>query len=331
MEARFYTRLDGGRVKCTLCPHGCIIPPGKRGRCGVRENISGVLHSLSYRRLIAEHVDPIEKKPLYHFLPGSLSYSIATMGCNLSCLHCQNWEISQVKDRVEGYDVPPGKVVERALDAGCRSISYTYTEPTVFAEYVLECAELAREAGLKNVLVTNGFTAPEVVKELAKCTDAANIDLKGFSGEFYRRVCGGRLEPVLESIRAYHRLGVWVEVTTLLIPGYNDSEEELRGIAEFITGLSRDIPWHVTRFHPEHRLMHVDPTPVSTLRRAREIGREAGLKHVYIGNVLGEGEDTLCPECGRVMIRRYGFDVVSNLLADGTCPACGALIAGVWH
>ena len=324
-------RLEGSRVKCTLCPHGCVIAPGKRGRCGVRENRSGVLHTLSYRRVIAEHVDPIEKKPLYHFLPGSVSYSIATMGCNFSCLHCQNWEISQVRGEIEGYDLPPEEVVERALSSNCSSISYTYTEPTVFAEYVLECAELAREAGLKNVLVTNGFTSKEALEELAKVVDAANVDLKSFSPEFYRRVCGGRLEPVLDSIRRYLKLGVWVEVTTLIIPGQNDSERELRGIAEFIAGLSRDVPWHVTRFHPEYRMLHVEATPVSTLRRAREIGREAGLKHVYIGNVLGEGEDTMCPDCGRVVIRRYGFEVVSNLLSDGTCPACGARIAGVWH
>ncbi|WP_456475565.1 AmmeMemoRadiSam system radical SAM enzyme [Candidatus Pyrohabitans sp.] len=331
MEARFYTPAEEGKVRCYLCNHRCLISPGKRGICGVRENKKGKLYTLVYGKAIAYNIDPIEKKPLYHFLPGTTSYSIATVGCNFRCLHCQNWEISQMpRERAEiaGLSLPPEEVVKQASKYNCASISYTYTEPTIFAEYAMDCAKLAKERGIKNVFVTNGYITPEALREVAPYLDAANIDLKGFTEEFYRKVCGARLKPVLESIRLYKELGIWIEVTTLIIPGYNDDEEQLRGIARFIKSVGESIPWHVTRFHPEYKLMGVPSTPLETLRRAREIGEEEGLMYVYIGNVLGEGEDTRCHSCGEVLIKRYGFDILKCSIE---CPKCGVKIHGVWE
>ncbi|NOZ58360.1 MAG: AmmeMemoRadiSam system radical SAM enzyme [Euryarchaeota archaeon] len=333
-EARFYEPLGGGRVRCNLCSHRCVIAEGKRGICGVRENRGGRLYTLVYGRAIAYHVDPIEKKPLFHFLPGTKSYSIATVGCNFRCLHCQNWEISQMPREgrgVSGIHLPPEEVVEQAQRHGCASISYTYTEPTIFAEYAVDCARLAGERGIKNVFVTNGYITEDALREVAPHLDAANIDLKGFTDEFYREVCGARLEPVLRSIRLYREMGVWVEVTTLIIPGHNDDEEQLRGIARFIRSVGREVPWHVTRFHPDYRLTEVPSTPLETLRRAMEIGREEGLLYVYMGNVPGEGEDTLCPGCGEVLIQRRGFEILKYRIREGRCPECGTEIHGVWE
>jgi pyruvate formate lyase activating enzyme len=333
MEARFYEALDGRKVRCHLCSHRCVIAEGKRGICGVRENRKGRLYTLVYGRAIAYHVDPIEKKPLYHFLPGSRSYSIATVGCNFRCLHCQNWEISQMPREgrgISGLELPPEEVVRQAEQYDCASISYTYTEPTIFAEYAVDCAELARERGIKNVFVTNGYITPEALSEVARYLDAANIDLKGFTEKFYREVCGARLKPVLESIKLYKKLGVWIEVTTLIIPGYNDDEEQLRGIAKFIKSVGEEIPWHVTRFHPDYKLMSVPSTPLETLRRAREIGREEGLLYVYIGNILGEGENTRCYSCGELLIERHGFEILKYRVEKNKCPKCGAEIHGIW-
>ncbi len=330
-EARFYDKIDG-KVKCRLCRHECVIAPGKRGICGVRENIDGKLYSLVYGKAVSYHVDPIEKKPLYHFLPRSQSFSFATVGCNFSCLHCQNWEISQKKNsEPPGIELPPEEIVRLAEEYRCESISYTYTEPTIFYEYAYDTAKLASEKGIKNVFVTNGYTGEEALREISKYLDAANIDLKGFTEEFYRKICGARLEPVLENIRLYYELGVWIEVTTLIIPGYNDDEEQLRGIARFLAEINPDIPWHVTRFHPDYQLTTASATPVDTLRKAREIGREEGLRYVYIGNVPGEGENTYCPACGALLIRRYGYNVeVVNLKKD-RCGKCGEKIAGVFQ
>ncbi len=333
MEARFYTPMEEGKVRCYLCNHRCIISPGRRGICGVRENKKGKLYTLVYGRAVSYHVDPIEKKPLYHFLPGTRSYSIATVGCNFRCLHCQNWEISQMpRDRGEiaGLDLPPEEVVRQAEQYNCASISYTYTEPTIFAEYAIDCAKLAQKKGIKNIFVTNGYITPEALKEIAPYIDAANIDLKGFTEEFYREVCGAKLKPVLESIKLYKKLGIWIEVTTLIIPGYNDDEEQLRGIARFIKSVGEEIPWHVTRFHPEYKLMSVPSTPVETLRKARDIGREEGLLYIYIGNVLGEGENTHCHSCGELLIERHGFDILKYSIEEGKCPRCGVKIHGVW-
>jgi pyruvate formate lyase activating enzyme len=334
MEARFYTPAEEGKVKCYLCSHRCVISPGKRGICGVRENKDGKLYTLVYGRAISYNIDPIEKKPLYHFLPGTRSYSIATVGCNFRCLHCQNWEISQMpRERdgeIAGLDLPPEEVVRQAAQYDCASISYTYTEPTIFAEYAVDCAKLAQKKGIKNVFVTNGYITPEALKEIASYIDAANIDLKGFTEEFYREVCGAKLKPVLESIKLYKKLGVWIEITTLIIPGYNDDEEQLRGIAKFIKSVGEEIPWHVTRFHPEYKLMGVSHTPLDTLRRARDIGKEEGLLYVYTGNVLGdEGENTYCYNCGELLIERHGFDILKYRIEKGKCPKCGVKIHGV--
>jgi len=334
-EAMFYRKAEGGRVVCGLCRFRCSIDDGRRGICGVRENRGGVLSTLVYGRAVAEQIDPIEKKPLFHFLPGSTSFSVATMGCNFRCLHCQNYGISQPareKGGVAGRDLSPEEIVGRALAAGCSSISYTYTEPTVFFEYAYDTAVLAHRSGLRNVFVTNGYITPEALSFIRPYLDAANIDLKGFSDRFYREVVSALLGEVLDSIRLYKRLGIWIELTTLVIPGHNDSDEELTSIARFIADeIGVDTPWHVSRFHPTFRLTDRPGTPISTLRRARQIGVAAGLRYVYEGNVPGEGgENTFCPGCGKALITRFGFTVESSQIAQGKCPACGFVLYGVW-
>ncbi|TSK08826.1 MAG: AmmeMemoRadiSam system radical SAM enzyme [Geobacter sp.] len=332
-EALFFERVEGNTVRCNLCRFRCRIADGARGICAVRENRDGTLYSLVYGKLCAEHDDPIEKKPLFHVMPGTRSYSIATVGCNFHCRHCQNYTISQV-DRgapIMGTERSPLEIVQKACDAGCRSISYTYTEPTIFFEFAYDTALLAKEAGLSNVFVTNGYISKEALSMIAPCLDAANIDLKGFSESFYRDVVHARLSEVLDSIIEYRRQGIWLELTTLIIPGLNDSEAELKGIAEFIvTNLGVDTPWHVTQFYPTYQLTDRPRTPVDTLRRAREIGRAAGLHYVYEGNVPGEGgENTWCPSCSALLIERYGFAIVTNRICHGACPECGATIAGL--
>ncbi len=333
-EASFYAKADGQKVRCALCAHHCLIKPSDVGICGVRRNDGGTLYSLVYGKAIAEHVDPIEKKPLFHFLPGSRSFSIATAGCNFRCRHCQNADISQLPrdgGAIVGRDLPPAEVVRLARAAGCASISYTYTEPTIFYEYAADSAALARAAGLKNVFVSNGYITAEPLRAVAPHLDAANIDLKSSSDAFYKRICGARLQPVLDALRLYRELGIWLEVTTLVIPGENDSEEDLAGCAGFVAKeLGVEVPWHVSAFHPTYRLTERPPTPVESLRRAVQIGRAAGLRHVYEGNVFGEGESTLCPQCGRAAITRVGFTVTGNRLREGRCPDCGAAVAGVW-
>lgn len=327
-EAMFYQKLEANKVQCSLCEHRCKILSGKRGICRVRENREGILYSLNYRKLIAAHIDPIEKKPLFHFYPGSQSYSIAAMGCNFHCLHCQNWSISQVKgDAIAGREVSPDKVVQNALDSNCLSISYTYTEPTIYFETALEVARLAQEKGLKNVFVTNGYITSEALTYLAPYLDAASIDLKAMSDSFYRKVCGARLKPVLERIKEYYELGIWVEITTLIIPGYNDDEDELKKVARYIVEIDKDIPWHVSAFYPTYQLTDAPPTPVSTLQKAYQIGKEAGLHYVYQGNV-GQGENTDCPSCGKTVIQRSYF-TTKNRLKDNKCPYCKEHIQGI--
>jgi len=331
-EARWYEKLDDARVQCHLCAHGCLIAAGKRGVCHVRENRGGTLTSLVYGRLLAQHVDPIEKKPLFHYYPGSDAYSIATAGCNFRCLFCQNADISQMpreQHLIAGQEVPPAAVVRAAQRAGCRSIAYTYTEPTVFSEYAADVAVLAHEAGLGNVYVTNGYMTPALLEDLGETLDAANVDLKAFRDKFYQEMCGARLQPVLDSLRTMKRLGVWVEVTTLLIPAANDDPGELRELAGFIAGeLGPETPWHVSRFHPTYKLIDRPPTPPATLEMASRIGREAGLQHVYVGNLPGQGETTRCAQCGQPLIERYGFQVMKNRLVNGRCPHCQAPLAG---
>ncbi len=333
-EARLYDKLDDERVRCQLCAHRCTIKPGRRGLCGVRENREGKLYSLVHGLLISQAVDPIEKKPLFHFYPGSTAFSIATVGCNLRCTFCQNADISQLprdERQILGRQTPAAAVVQAAKHTDCRSIAYTYTEPTVFFEYACEVSALAREAGLANVFVTNGYMTAEMLAAYHPLLDAANVDLKSFRDEFYRRMCGARLQPVLDALKVMKAQGVWLEVTTLVIPGQNDDAGELRDLASFIVHeLGPQTPWHVSRFHPAYRLTTVPPTPADALRRAHDIGREAGLRYVYIGNLPGlRGEDTLCPGCGRTVVSRYGFTVTERHTRSGACAFCGGPVDGV--
>lgn len=333
-EARFWDSAADKKVKCGLCRFRCLIAEGQRGVCGVRENRDGILYTLVYGRSIAENVDPIEKKPLFHYHPGSLSFSVATVGCNFRCLHCQNHQISQwphSRRDMAGRAMPPAEIVRLAREANCRSIAYTYTEPTVFFEYAYDTAVLAREAGIGNVFVSNGYTTAEALEAIAPYLDAANIDLKGFSEKFYREVAGATLAGVLDTLRAYRRLGIWLEVTTLVIPGHNDSDADLKGIARFIAEeLGPRVPWHVTAFYPTYRMLEAAPTPATTLRRARRIGLDAGLRYVYQGNLPGEeGESTSCPGCGALVVERQGFGLRRRRTEKGRCMACGERIDGI--
>ena len=333
-EAMFYEREgDKRQVRCGLCRFNCLIDDGARGICAVRENHGGTLYSLVYGKLCAEHVDPIEKKPLFHVMPGSRTYSIATVGCNFRCHHCQNYTISQVEPSapIGGTVQTPQEIVQRALAGKCRSISYTYTEPTIYFEFAYNTARLARDAGLKNIFVTNGYISREALTAIAPYLDAANIDLKGFSEGFYRDFVHARLSEVLDSIIEHRKQGIWIELTTLIIPGLNDSDRELRGIAEFIVAnLGIDTPWHVSQFYPTYNLTDLPRTPVDTLRRARDIGLAAGLRYVYEGNVPGEGgENTRCPSCRATLIKRCGYIIESDRIRNSVCPDCGAAIAGI--
>lgn len=331
-EALLYEKGDDHAVRCRLCNHYCTIAPGKRGICAVRENRNGTLYSLVYGKVIASQIDPIEKKPLYHVQPGSRSFSIATVGCNFRCKHCQNHDIAEAphySSDIPGQMTTPGQIVDAAMAAGCSSISYTYTEPTVFFEFAYDCARLAHERGIKNVFVSNGYTSPDATRMIAPLLDANNIDLKG-DEHFYEKLSGARMQPVLDTIRLMKELGVWVEVTTLIIPEWNDSEAFLRRAADFLVSVDPGIPWHVTRFHPTHKLLDKPRTPAATLERARQIGIAAGLKYVYEGNIPGSGgENTLCASCGTILIERIGFSVRSISLKGGKCPACGTRLEGI--
>ncbi|HMK56322.1 MAG TPA: AmmeMemoRadiSam system radical SAM enzyme [Dissulfurispiraceae bacterium] len=330
-EAMFYEKIGDGKVKCHLCCQYCTIPIGKRGICAVRENNDGVLNTLVYGRVVARHIDPIEKKPLFHFHPGSRSYSIATVGCNFRCLHCQNYDISDYPKQhpgIPGNNMTAEQVVMEAEMSGCLSISYTYTEPTVFMEFAYDCARLAHKRGIRNVFVSNGYTSPSATRVIAPYLDANNIDLKG-DDNFYKKVVGARLQPVLDTIKLMKDLGVWVEITTLIIPTLNDSDEFLQWAAGFIRSVDPAIPWHVTQFHPTHKLLDKPRTPVSTLKRAREIGLAAGLKYVYEGNVPGEGgENTYCHSCGKLLVERIGFFLKTVAVEDSKCPHCSAVVEG---
>ena len=331
-KALLYEKLDGSEVRCRLCAHECIINEGKYGFCGVRKNEKGSLFTLVYGEVIASHVDPIEKKPLYHFFPGSLAYSIATIGCNFKCGFCQNWQISQASKTEgsrEAYELKPEEVVREAKKARCASISYTYTEPTIFFEYAYDTARLAKKEGIYNTFVTNGYMTKEAILAIKPYLDACNVDLKFFNDKTYREVCKGSLKPVLESIGNMKEMGIWVEVTTLVIPDVNDSDKELKDIANFIAGLGREIPWHVSRFHPDYEYTRCGMTPVTTLKKAESIGKKAGLKYVYLGNVAEEG-NTYCPKCGKLLIQRLGYAIAENNIAEDKCPACDTVIEGIW-
>jgi pyruvate formate lyase activating enzyme len=310
-----------------LCAHRCRISGGERGLCGVRENRGGTLYSLVYGKLISRAVDPIEKKPLYHFLPGTTTYSIATAGCNFFCDFCQNWQISQVTHQdgaIYGEDSSPEEIAEDARRRGCRSIAYTYTEPTIFFEFAYDTAKTAQGMGLKNIFVTNGYQTPETIEKMAGVIDAANVDLKAFSDDFYKERCRARLAPVLKAIELMHRKGIFLEITTLVVPGENDDRDDLRRLAEFIVSVSPDIPWHVSRFHPQYRQTDKEWTPSDTIFEALEIGKAAGIKYLYAGNLpAGRYENTYCPDCGELVIERTGFSARPKRLTGDMCSGCG--------
>lgn len=334
-EAMLYKKQDGGRnVQCHLCAHRCKIAPSKYGVCGVRENRDGTLCTHVYGEAIASHIDPIEKKPLYHFFPGSTSYSIATAGCNFKCGFCQNWQISQASkgdgSTFSGYELKPAEVVREAKRSGSKSISYTYTEPTIFFEYAYETARIAKNEGIFNNFVTNGYMTKETLETINPYLDACNVDLKSFRDEFYRKECGARLDPVLDSIRFMKDLNIWVEVTTLIVPGVNDSDNELKNIAEFIADVDFDMPWHISRFHPDYKFRDYEPTPLKVLNKAKKAGKDAGLRYIYIGNVFGESSDTLCYNCGNMLIKRHGFSGEETGLDASKCSGCGTAIKGVF-
>jgi len=334
-EARLYSKNSDGSVDCALCAFRCHILKGRRGICGVRENRDGILNTLVYGSLIASNVDPVEKKPLFHFLPATTTYSIATAGCNFRCKHCQNFEISQITREsgdIPGAPATPDSVINAALGSGCRSISYTYTEPTIFFEFALDTGLKAGQAGLKNIFVTNGYMTPECLGEMKGVLDAANVDIKAFSDDFYKKICGARLAPVLDSIIEMRRLGIWVEVTTLIIPGKNNSTEELREIARWIYKTDKAMPWHISAFYPTYKLMDAQPTSPKDLIKAREIGLAEGLRYVYTGNIPGlQGESTYCFKCGALIIERRGYSLGEVRLINGKCPECDTIIDGVWE
>jgi len=333
-EAVLWDKAQDNKVNCCLCAHRCTIGEGKTGFCGVRENIDGVLYSVVYDKVCSANSDPIEKKPLFHFQPGSKSFSIATPGCNFRCTFCQNWQISQMareQDPIEGSAYSPEVIVEAAVSSGCKSIAYTYTEPTIFMELCGQCGKLARENGLSNVFVSNGYETKEAIDFARPWLDGINIDLKAFSEDFYKSFCKAKLGPVLDTIKYIaNHTDIWMEITTLIVPGENDSPEELRDIAEFISKeASPDVPWHVSRFHPTYEMKTKPVTGEDSLEMALNIGKQAGLRYVYVGNLPGSrAESTFCYSCSELLIERVGYRIVKNNIKDGNCPACGTQIAG---
>ncbi|CEG13729.1 conserved hypothetical protein [groundwater metagenome] len=339
-EAMLYEKLEKGKnlVKCNLCNHHCVIADGNRGICGVRENRNGILYSLNYGKIIARNVDSIEKKPFFHFFPGSNAFSISSEGCNFSCKHCQNWEISQlVKERKEiyGENFKPEGIVEMAKREECKSISYTYTEPTVFFEFAYETAKIAKQQGLYNNFVSNGYMSEQTINLMTsnKLIDAVNVDIKGFTEKFYGEICGASLEKLLKTTKLLKKTGIWIEITTLLIPTLNDSEKQIKGVIEFVRyELGKETPLHFSLFYPYYKLTHIPPTPIETARKAREVALELGLRYVYTGNYPGdERENTYCYNCKNLLIKRCGFMVEKNLIEKGRCPHCGANIDGVFE
>jgi pyruvate formate lyase activating enzyme len=333
-ECYLYTSCNDLKVRCEICNHRCIIKEGQIGKCSVRKNLQGKLYCLTYDNLVAEHIDPVEKKPLFNFLPGSFTYSIAAMGCNFKCFFCQNYQISQVspnQDNITGKKEAAAEIVEKAIENKCESISYTYTEPTVFFEFAYDAAVIAKKNKLKNIFVTNGYMSVAALDMISPYLDAANIDLKSFSDEFYKKNTGGKLEPVLNNILRMKKLGIWIEVTTLLIPGLNDSRRELSEIAGFLRETGKEIPWHISAYYPQYRAK-IPPTPYNKIFEAVEIGKNAGLLYVYGGNVSCQGlEDTFCPQCGNVVIKREGFNIIKKDMNKNKCGKCGFNIDGVFE
>ncbi len=333
-EARFYEKLPHKKIKCVLCPRECVIDDWERGYCGVRENRGGTYYTLVHSRACSAGVDPVEKKPLYHFQPGSLSFSIATAGCNFNCKMCQNWEISQVRpEQVRSVYLPPQKVAELARESRCRSIAYTYTEPVIFYEYMVDTARVGRELGIKNVVITGGYIKQEPLRELAKHVDAIKVDLKAFSEKFYREIVNAELRPVLDTLVMIRKLGAWSEIVYLVVPGLNDSDAEFRALARWVKAeLGTDVPLHFSRFHPAYLLNDLPVTPLNTLERAKAVSDAEGLRYVYLGNVPGHpAEKTYCPGCRKVAVDRDGYTVRAVNIRAGKCASCGHRIAGVWE
>lgn len=332
-EARYYEKLDNKQIRCTLCPRECVIDDRERGYCGVRENREGSYYTLVYGRPCTTHVDPIEKKPLFHFLPGSRSYSLATAGCNLNCKFCQNWQISQVRpEDVRSLDLPPKETAAQSRATGCSSIAFTYSEPTIFFEYMLDTAIAARALDIRSVVVTAAYIAKEPLIELCKQVDGIKVDLKAFSESYYKDIVNGELRPVLDSLITMRKMGVWTEIVYLVLPGLNDSDKELKELAHWIhSELGPDVPLHFSRFYPQYRLRNLPPTPQSTLERAKQIADAEGLHFVYLGNVPGHpANSTYCPGCDRTLIGRIGYNILENNLLQGNCKHCGTPIPGIW-
>jgi pyruvate formate lyase activating enzyme len=333
-EAVLYKSLEDAKVQCNLCNWKCIISKGSSGRCRVRKNIDGKLYSLNYHKLCSANPDPIEKKPLFHFQPGSKSFSIAAPGCNFQCVFCQNWQISQmaIEDgEINGQALEPKKIVEFALNTGCRSIAYTYTEPTIFMEFAANCGRIAKQKGLANVFVSNGFMTKEAIDFACDWLDGINVDLKSFSEDYYKNLCKAKLKPVLDTIEYIaNHTKIWMEITTLVVPGQNDSDNELKQIAEFLVNTcGAEMPWHVSRFYPQYKYSETPPTPGATLQKAFDIAKAAGLKYVYIGNLSSaNAENTYCPKCQQLLIEREGFCITKNRIKDGHCADCDEKIAG---
>ena len=333
-EARYYEKLPKNRVKCRLCPWECTVKSGDRGTCGVRANKNGTYYSLVYGRVASYHVDPIEKKPFYHFLPASSAFSIATAGCNVECKFCQNWELAQRKpEELRAIAISPKKLAETAAGSGSTSIAYTYNEPTIFTEFMIDTAIEAKALGIRNVVVSNGFINPKPLRDLCKVIDGYKVDLKSFRETYYQEIVSGQLAPVLKSLEILKEEKVWTEIVYLLVPTLNDSDSEIRDMTQWVVQtLGPDVPVHFSRFHPKYKLKNLPPTPTSTLERARQIGLDAGLHYVYLGNVPGHsGESTHCPSCGDTVIGRIGYRVHAINLSSGKCKKCGAAIAGVWQ
>jgi len=326
-EALLYEKRAEKAVQCRLCNHECIIQDGRFGICMVRQNKDGILYTHVFDRIVAEHVDPIEKKPLFHFIPGSTSYSVATVGCNFKCRFCQNANIAQMpadQGQISGMTLTPQQIVKTAISNRCKSISFTYTEPTIYFEFALETAKQAHEQNIKNIFVSNGYMSKDAIKTISPWLDAANIDLKSFNDLFYKKYCGGKLQPVLENLVRLKENNVFVEITTLVVTGLNDDPNEIKQSADFIVNeLGPDTPWHLSRFHPSYRLKDRPATSIETLQRSRKIGMDAGLHYVFTGNVPGDkGESTFCHQCGQLLIDRFGFHILKNYLEDCQCPNC---------
>lgn len=332
-EALYYKKLKDNMVQCFLCPHNCVIKENNTGFCYVRKNIKGKLYSLVYGKTVSAQIDPIEKKPLYHFLPGSRAFSIGTVGCNLRCKHCQNWQTSQAKPgEFFTRGLLPEEIIDEAINQNCRSISYTYNEPTIFYEYMLDTAKLAKKKGIKNTMVTNGFIKQEPLQELCKYINGVNCDLKSFEDSFYKKICSARLPPVLETLKTLKKNNIWFEITNLIIPTLNDDFKKIKEMCVWIKkNLGVESPMHFTAFYPCYKLSDLPPTPSSILIKARKIALDLGFNYVYIGNVYAkEGNNTYCTKCGELLIERYGFSVLTNNIQKGKC-SCGQKIAGVWE